>query len=64
MLTIARASVSRIHLVESEYLLAVQRAELDWTRELAKQIGVGELNWDVQEVLREAAREASEGAKE
>ncbi|WP_197413983.1 PadR family transcriptional regulator [Terracidiphilus gabretensis] len=61
---LVRDRVARIHLVESEYLLAVQRAELDWTRELAKQIETGELNWDVEEILREAAREASEGPKE
>jgi len=64
VLTLVRASVPRIHLVESEYLLAVQRAELEWTRELAKQIGMGELDWDVEKILREAALEASEGVKE
>lgn len=52
--------VPRIHLVESEYLLAMQRAELQWTRSLAKQIGSGELNWDVEEVLRTASAELDE----
>jgi DNA-binding PadR family transcriptional regulator len=64
VLTMVRASVPRIHLVESEYLLAVQRAELDWTREMVKQIGAGELDWDVERILREAALEAGEGVKE
>jgi DNA-binding PadR family transcriptional regulator len=64
VVALVRDRVARIHLVESEYLLAVQRAELDWTRGLAEQIGRGELDWDVEKILREAAREASEGAKE
>jgi DNA-binding PadR family transcriptional regulator len=64
VLAVVRARLPRIHLVESEYLLAVQRAELEWTRELAKQIGTGELSWDVEKILREAALEASEGPKE
>jgi hypothetical protein len=58
-----REHVPRIHLVESEYLLAMQRAELEWTRRLAEQIGSGELSWDVGRILREAALEAGEGTK-
>ncbi|HEX8811877.1 MAG TPA: helix-turn-helix transcriptional regulator [Terracidiphilus sp.] len=56
-LTLVRERVPRIHLVESEYLSAMQRAELEWARGLAKQIESGELNWDVEEILRGAAAE-------
>jgi DNA-binding PadR family transcriptional regulator len=60
VLALVMERVPRIHLVESEYLLAMQRAELEWTRSLAKQIGSGELNWDVGEILRTAGAELDE----
>jgi DNA-binding PadR family transcriptional regulator len=60
VLALVRERVPRIHLVESEYLLAMQRSELEWTRSLAKQIESGELNWDVEEILRAAGAELDE----
>ena len=60
LLALVWKQVPRIHLVESEYLLAMKRAELEWTRRLVEQIRSGELNWNVEQVLREAAAELAE----
>ena len=60
LLALVWKRVPRIHLVESEYLLAMQRAELEWTRRLAEQIRLGELNWNVEQVLRAAGAELEE----
>lgn len=62
VLAMVREQVPRIHLIESEYLLAVQRAELAWTHRLEKEIGAGELDWDVGLILREAGAELKEAA--
>ena len=62
LLTLAWEGVPRIHLVESEYLLAMKRAELEWTRRLTEQIRSGELKWDVKQVLRAAGAELDEAS--
>jgi DNA-binding PadR family transcriptional regulator len=36
----------RIHLIEVEYLIALQRAELDWLRATAEDIRAGRLSWN------------------
>jgi DNA-binding PadR family transcriptional regulator len=54
------AHVAQIHLIESEYLLAMLRAELAWVRELEKGIQDGRFAWDVTTILREAAAGLSE----
>jgi DNA-binding PadR family transcriptional regulator len=47
--------VQRINLIESEYLLAMLKAERAWTSELEKEIRKGKLTWNLKGVLREAA---------
>jgi DNA-binding PadR family transcriptional regulator len=51
----ASAKVERINLIESEYFLAMLRAELAWVQGLEKEIREGSLTWDLKKILREAA---------
>jgi DNA-binding PadR family transcriptional regulator len=51
----ASVHVARIHLIESEYLLTVLKAELGWVKGLEKDILSGKLVWDLKAILREAA---------
>ena len=53
ILAAASTHVLRIHLLESEYLLAMLRAELIWVREIAKDIRAGKLRWDLEKIFRE-----------
>jgi DNA-binding PadR family transcriptional regulator len=57
---IAAASrhVLRINLVESEYLIAMLKAELAWVRALVAEISAGKLAWDLKTVLKEARTSA------
>lgn len=59
---IAAASkhVQRINLVESEYLIAMLKAELAWVRKLIGEISNGSLLWDLKNVLKEARGAALE----
>jgi DNA-binding PadR family transcriptional regulator len=62
----ATARVARINLIESEYLVAMLRAERSWVRALERQIREGKLTWDLRAILREAAasrKTASQGRK-
>ena len=49
---VALTRIDRIHLVETEYLLATRRAELAWVRGLLEELQSGRLNWDLQEIFR------------
>jgi DNA-binding PadR family transcriptional regulator len=51
----ASVHVARIHLIESEYLLTILKAELGWVKALEKDIQSGKLVWDLKAILREAA---------
>jgi DNA-binding PadR family transcriptional regulator len=53
----ASAFLPRIHLIESEYLVAMLKAELAWVRELGEDLRAGRLNWNIEEVLAEAQAE-------
>jgi hypothetical protein len=55
-LTAASAYVLRINLVESEYLIAMLKAELAWVRNLISEISSGKLTWDLKSVLKEARK--------
>jgi DNA-binding PadR family transcriptional regulator len=61
----ASAYVDRINLIESEYLLAMRRAELRWVRDLISELRSGTLSWDLQKIfydvrkLRKAAAATS-----
>jgi DNA-binding PadR family transcriptional regulator len=57
----AAKHVLRINLVESEYLVAMRKAELAWVRNLISEISAGKLTWDFKNVLRDA-RESVEAA--
>lgn len=63
----ASAFVAPIHLVESEYLVAMLRAELAWVNALGEEIRSGKLTWDTQAILdgtraeRDAAARREEG---
>ena len=57
----ASAHVDRINLIESEYLVAMLRAELAWIRNLAAEVRTGKLAWDIKDILK-AARSSREMA--
>jgi len=44
--------VGRIHLIESEYLIAMQKAERTWVREIIRDLRSGRLRWDLAEILK------------
>lgn len=46
--------VTRINLIESEYLRAMREAELEWVRGLVRELHSGKLAWDLQELLHDA----------
>jgi DNA-binding PadR family transcriptional regulator len=50
----ASAYVDRINLVESEYLLAVLRAELAWVQRLERDIQNGKLVWKAELIFKDA----------
>lgn len=65
-LAAASRFVERINLVESEYLIAMRRAELAWVRGLAEDIRAGKLAWDTEAVVKGAqqSREAAAAEEE
>src|SRR5271154_1344836 len=58
--------VQRIHLIESEYLLAMRRAELNWVRGVVGEVRSGRLTWDLQKIFVQlrASRKAAALHKE
>lgn len=65
-LAAASAHVDRINLIESEYLLTMQRAELAWAAGLEAEIRSGRLTWNIEVILRDVKSErgaAAEGKK-
>jgi len=50
----ASAHVLRINLVESEYLVAILKAELAWVRSLIAEISSTKLSWDLKNILKGA----------
>jgi len=57
-LAAASRHVMRINLVESEYLVAMLKAELAWVRSLVGEIRRGALLWDLNAVLKDARAHA------
>ncbi len=45
--------VDRIHLLESEYLLAMRKAELQWVRTIAAQLRSGHLTWNLEQIFKQ-----------
>lgn len=62
----ASAFVERINLVESEYLLAMLKAELGWVRGVEEEIRSGKLDWNLEKILKHirASRDAARNAEE
>lgn len=52
-LTAASPHVERIHLIESEYLLAVLRAESIWIESLIDDLKSGALDWNIRKFFKE-----------
>ena len=46
--------VDRIHLIESEYLRAMRKAEFAWVRGLARELRSRKLTWNLQAIFKEA----------
>jgi DNA-binding PadR family transcriptional regulator len=59
----ASAHVLRINLVESEYLIAMMKAELAWVCSLIADISSGKLAWDLKTVLKHARTSAPARAR-
>ena len=47
-----RTFVDRINLIESEYSLAMLKAEIHWVRALLVDLREGRLNWDLKQILK------------
>ena len=62
----AQQRVDRINLIESEYLLAMRRAELKWIRSLIPELRSEDLHWDMKKIFRNVkeSRKAAATAKE
>jgi hypothetical protein len=43
--------ITRINVLESEYLLALRRAELKWVRSLVDELRSGKLTWDLEKIF-------------
>src|SRR5215467_7667218 len=55
--------VARINLIESEFLVAMLKAELTWIGKLEQEIRSGKLTWDLKAILLEAAASRKAAAK-
>jgi DNA-binding PadR family transcriptional regulator len=49
----AGAHVDRIHLLESEFLLAMRKAELRWVRLIINELRSGNLRWNFEEIVKQ-----------
>lgn len=49
----ALSYVSRVHLLEIEYLLAMRQAELAWVRAILGQLRSGNLTWNLQHIFKQ-----------
>jgi len=56
--------VTRIHLIETEYLRAMQRAELAWVRRFAQELRKGGLTWDIGAILKALRQHHAAAAKD
>ena len=62
-LAAASLHVLRINLIESEYLLAMLKAELVWVRRLEEEIRKGKLTWSLRAILRQSQAEQDTAGK-
>jgi DNA-binding PadR family transcriptional regulator len=65
-LSAAAPHVPRIHLIESEYLVAILSAELAWVRALEADLHAGKLTWNFDQIVSavQAERNAAGAKKE
>jgi len=52
-LKLAATKVDRIHLIESEYMLAMQTAERKWIQSVIGELRSGALHWDLKKIFKE-----------
>jgi hypothetical protein len=57
----AATLLPRIHLIESEYLVAMLQAELMWVRGLEEDLRTARLTWEVEQVLADARVDLTRG---
>jgi DNA-binding PadR family transcriptional regulator len=62
-LAAASAQVLRINLVESEYLIAMMKAELAWVCALIGEIQGGKLAWNFRQIVRDVRARRREAGK-
>jgi DNA-binding PadR family transcriptional regulator len=62
-LTAASLHVQRINLIESEYLIAMLKAEFVWVRGLEEEIRKGKLAWSLKAILRQIQAEQDAAAR-
>jgi DNA-binding PadR family transcriptional regulator len=55
--------VTRINLIESEYLSALRKAEVEWIKNLVNELQTGKLTWDLKTILRDAEAAKRKQAK-
>jgi DNA-binding PadR family transcriptional regulator len=57
--------VGRINLIETEYLIAMRKAELKWIRGVIVELQSGQFKWDLQEIIEKirAAKTAKSATK-
>jgi DNA-binding PadR family transcriptional regulator len=58
-----REQVLRINLVESEYLIAMLKAESAWVRRLVSGISTDKLSWDLKSILKGARASRTDAAR-
>ena len=65
-MTRAGAHVDRIHLIETEYLLAMLKAEARWVRDILVELRSGQFTWDLKKILKQvrASRRKAASRKE
>jgi DNA-binding PadR family transcriptional regulator len=59
----ASTFLPRIHLIESEYLVAMLKAELAWVRVLADDLRSGRLGWNLDQILTDAQSERAQAGR-
>jgi DNA-binding PadR family transcriptional regulator len=54
--------VARIHLIETEYQIAMHKAELEWVRERISELRSGTFAWDLKKILKETRADRQRAA--
>ena len=54
--------VLRIHLIESEYRVAMRKAELRWVQALVGELSTGQFAWNLQQIFKEIRKDRKASA--